>query len=415
LVPVFASTSAARGLLSAALLTGCAESLPLANPAPPSPPAAPESAIRISASGGASLGGFFGNFVTGVPEVTVSDRAGHPLAGVAVNFSAQGGGTLTGGSALTDSAGRAAPTSWRLGPSGEQSVSAAVAGAVPVLFTALAEAAPPGAFQLEIRYGPGLPPSTAQRSAFDAAAARWSRVILAGGAPYPIQEVLQGCGDIRGETVAGLAVMVVLAPMDGPGGKLGAAGPCILRDAGLLPAQGYVQLDDADLAALEARGQLADVILHEIGHALGFGTLWEPESLLDSTNASDPVFTGAASRAALYGLAGALGFSGTPVPVEATGSPGTALHHWREATFEAELMTGWIDAGANPMSALTIAQFRDLGYLVDDALGESYSFAAQLQAAGSAPLPLLEGALSMPLLVIDRRGHAVRTIRRVYR
>ena len=35
-----------------------------------------------------------------------------------------------------------------------------------------------------------------------------------------------------------------------------------------------MSFDTADLARMEADGSLTDVILHEMGHVLGFGTLW---------------------------------------------------------------------------------------------------------------------------------------------
>jgi leishmanolysin len=408
----------AAGVASiAALMLGCSDKLPSENETPGG------NTSTISATAGTSLSGFYGNFVTGVPQVTVTDKQGHPRAGVAVSFAVLGGGHLTGAAALTDSAGRASPTSWRLGSSGTQSASATIGGEALISFTAAAAAPPASSFHIEVRYAAGTTPTAAQRAAFDAAASRWSRIILRGGAPYPVHEVVQGCGDISGETVDGVVIIAALDSLDGAGKILGSAGPCILRDADYLPAQGSMQFDTADLAMLEARGQLDAVILHEMAHVLGFGTIWEiyagagfpANAFLVRADTSNPVFTGPASLAAMFGLAGAVGFGGTAVPVEATGGSGTAFSHWREATFGAELMTGWINPGTDPLSALTIAQFRDLGYVVNDALGDSYSFAALLQAAGQAPLPLVEGQLTMPLIVIDRSGHKVRTVPRIYK
>jgi hypothetical protein len=50
-----------------------------------------------------------------------------------------------------------------------------------------------------------------------------------------------GCGNIRGETVDGVVIHAKLDSIDGAGQVLGQAGPCILRDADLLPAQGIMQ------------------------------------------------------------------------------------------------------------------------------------------------------------------------------
>ena len=378
---------------------------------------------KVTASAGTTLSGFYGNFLTGVPQVTVTDKQNHPLVGTTVTFAATGGGKVTGATALTDTAGRASPTSWRLGSSGPQALTASVTGAIPISISAAASAPPASSFHIQVRYADGTTPNDAERTAFDAAAARWSQIILKGGAPYPINEVSDGCGDLRGETVDGVVITADLTAIDGAGKILGSAGPCILRDADLLPAQGYMQFDTADLAALEANGQLQQVILHEMGHVLGFGSIWQVAPgnglgsilLLDRSDPSDPVFRGKAALSALFGLAGPTGFLGTAVPVENTGGEGTAYAHWRESVFGSELMTGWLNPGSNPLSALTIDQFRDLGYVVDDALGDGYSFVAAIRAAGSEPLQIGEGKLSMPLLVINRAGFAVGRLPSIYK
>ena len=41
-----------------------------------------------------------------------------------------------------------------------------------------------------------------------------------------------------------------------------------------------MQFDTADLATMEANGSLVDVITHEMGHVLGFGTIWTDLNLL---------------------------------------------------------------------------------------------------------------------------------------
>ena len=380
---------------------------------------------RLSANAGTSLSGFFGNYLPAVPQVTLTDLTGHPLAGIQVTFAAGGGGSVVGSTSMTDSSGHAQPRSWRLGPAGAQSVTATAAGAAPLAFTAQASAPPPGTFHIEVRYAANTTPTPAQQAAFDAAAARWSTLILQGGPPVTIQEFDSGCGDLRGQTVDGLVITAELSPIDGAGKILGSAGPCILRDQGYLPVQGYMQFDTADLATLEAAGQLDQVILHEMGHVLGFGTIWEvnpgagfaPNMFL-VRSLVDPVFTGGSAVEALLGTTGSLNFSGAGVPVEATGGAGTAYAHWREATFNNELMTGWLNPGtANPISAVTVDQFRDLGYVVNDALADGYSFAAMIQAAGGSgqPIALTEGTLTMPLIVVNRGGHEVGRVSRLLR
>ena len=138
-----------------------------------------------------------------------------------------------------------------------------------------------------------------------------------------------------------------------------------------------MQFDSADVAALQTAGQLQDTILHEMGHVLGIGTLWKLKNLLQgagatgSTCGNTPVYTGANAKAEYA----ALGKSGN-IPVEgaADGSgPGTCDSHWRENTFDNELMTGFLNGGvANPLSRMTIASLKDLGYDVDLTKADPY-------------------------------------------
>ena len=64
-------------------------------------------------------------------------------------------------------------------------------------------------------------------------------------------------------------------PIDGVGNILGSAGPCFLRSDGTnMPVLAQMRFDEADIAGMVTNGTLNDVILHEMHHALGFGTIW---------------------------------------------------------------------------------------------------------------------------------------------
>ncbi|WP_051581213.1 leishmanolysin-related zinc metalloendopeptidase [Pseudonocardia acaciae] len=230
---------------------------------------------------------------------------------------------------------------------------------------ARAVAATDSPFTIEVRFLGGL--SAAQREAFTVAADRWSRVIV---------------GDLPGVTVDGEEIDDVRidaegTSIDGPKGVLGEAGPTRLRPASagaaaLLPVTGTMRFDAADLAEMERAGTLRDVITHEMGHVLGFGTIWARKGLLAGAGTNDPTFTGAGAvteYAALRQVA-----PSRPVPVENTGGPGTRDGHWRESVFGNELMTGYIGAAGNPLSRLTAAGMADLGYQVDLAAAEPYPF-----------------------------------------
>ena len=375
--------------------------------------------------------GFFGNYLASRPTVQVNDAQGKPVAGALVTFAiTQGDGTINGGTQATDFEGRAGLLAWRLGPSAaSQAVQASAGGTTPVSFSATATTPPAGTFHITVRYDLActgcVSPSTTQKAAFDSAAARWTRLLLAGGPPYLVFE--DGgpfCPNITGETVDGVVIYGRLLPIDGAGSILGQSSPCILRDdPGYLPAEGAMEFDTADLAVLESRGQLDEVILHEMAHVLGFGTLWNfdpfpgvkpPNAFLIGDGLADPYFNGAVAQSAFYGtLAAGRTFPGNVVPVEAGGGSGTAYSHWRESTFGNELMTGFLNSGSNPLSAVTVDHFRDLGYVVNDALADAYTLPTALRAAFGAPsLQLVEGKVPGDMIVINRQGHAVARIPR---
>ena len=207
------------------------------------------------------------------------------------------------------------------------------------------------AFEIVVRFtDSSLTPS--QQAIFADAAARWSEIIV---------------GDLPDfQTSIGVVDDVVIdafAPaIDGPGGILGSAGPREVRPGSFLPAYGVMRFDAADVANLESSGRLVDVILHEMGHVIGIGTLWSLNGLLTGAGTSNPLFTGTNARIAYGEL---LGTGPTDVPVANTGGAGTRDSHWRESTFGSELMTGFLSGNSNPISKVTVASLADIGYVVD--------------------------------------------------
>ena len=230
-------------------------------------------------AGGGALSGFFGNYLSSNPQVTVLDDQGKPVAGAAVTFQVtDGGGRLTQPAGTTDFQGRAATTSWRLGPSGAQTVTATAGALAPVSFTAQGNDPPASTFKLEVRYAPGTTPNAAQQAAFDAAVARWKTLVLSGAPPYQVVasdlDPTGDCPSMLNETVDGTVLYVRIQSL-GNANILGATGLCVIRDQGFLPVQAIMYLNTAAAVNLEANGLLAPVILHEMAHALGFGTLWD--------------------------------------------------------------------------------------------------------------------------------------------
>ena len=215
-------------------------------------------------------------------------------------------------------------------------------------------------FDIVINLLGGLTPS--QQAVFQQAEMRWEEIII---------------GDVP--DIAGIDDLVIDAqgvPIDGPGGILGQAGPRGLRPGSFIPFQGIMQFDTADLANLEASGQLADVILHEMGHVLGIGTIWDNLGFLVGAGSADPRFNGPLATAE-YNIR--FNNMDPDIPVANTGGPGTRDSHWRESVFQNELMTGFLNAGVpNPISIMTIQSMADLGYVVDNTVADPFIVASPL-------------------------------------
>jgi hypothetical protein len=230
------------------------------------------------------------------------------------------------------------------------------------LFTKQAQTSVASNFNIQLRFTGGL--SASQRSVFELAKARWQEIIT-GDLPSV---------DIDGEEIDDLLIEASGESIDGAGRVLGQAGPTHVRTDSQLPCKGIMAFDVADLADMEANGSLVDVIIHEMGHVIGLGTIWHDKGLVVGANTNNPEFTGVQSKSVYASLRG----ESQPknVPLENEGGAGTAEGHWREVTFDNELMTGFIDPGENPLSRLTIAALQDLGYQVNPSLADGYSLPA---------------------------------------
>ena len=244
-------------------------------------------------------------------------------------------------------------------------------------------------FTIDVRFLGGL--TETQKNAFKMAADRWSKVII-GDLPSVM---------IDGEVVDDVLILAQGSNIDGPGGILGQAGPTRLRPANagqhaFIPARGTMSFDTADLAQMEQRGTLVDVITHEMGHVLGIGTIWTHKGLLKSAGKLNPTFVGAKAKIEYGKLRGT---GPTKVPVENTGGPGTRDSHWRETVFRNELMSGFIAGQNNPISAMTVASLQDLGYEVDVNAAEPYALPNLLQLAEQGLLMSVEDTTSAGVIL----------------
>ena len=222
-------------------------------------------------------------------------------------------------------------------------------------------------FKIDVRFLGGL--SGTQQDAFYVAARRWSDIIT-GDLPSVM---------VNGETVDDVVIEAKGIPIDGTSGILGQAGPDWVRPVSRLPVWGSMAFDIADLAVMEGDGSLVRVIMHEMAHVLGFGTIWSDLGLLQGKGTLNPVFVGANAMREYATLKNESAPSA--VPVANTGGPGTRDSHWREAIFVSELMTGWLGAGINPISRLTIGSFEDCGYQVNYDVADPYTLPNALMPA----------------------------------
>ncbi len=217
------------------------------------------------------------------------------------------------------------------------------------------------------------PPTADQRRFFETAAAKWQS-ILVGDVPDASGTIpARSCGNsiktpVFTGTVDDVLIDVLLEPIDGPGAVLGSAGPCLARNADLLSLYGLMRFDTEDLAFLQQNNVLDEVVVHEMGHVLGIGTLWNFGRTLLQGTAADPRFVGPNAIAGFHEVGG----RGATVPVEEDGGPGTRFGHWDDETFDTELMTGFIGLGESPLSVMTAGSMADLGYVVNNGAADDY-------------------------------------------
>ena len=219
----------------------------------------------------------------------------------------------------------------------------------------------PDHFNITLRFV--NPPTDHLRRLFRTSARRWQEIIVGDVPAITGAFPRNTCGPFGtprfSGTIDDILIDVVLQPIDGPGNVLGRAGPCLVRTVDDLSVYGVMIFDTEDLELYDSLGLLDEIIIHEMGHVLGYGTLWSfNRELLLGVGTRNPRFVGEAAIRKWHRLGGR-----GRVPVEGQFGPGTANSHWDEDTFDNELMTGFLNFGKNPLSNLSALSMRALGYV----------------------------------------------------
>ncbi len=255
--------------------------------------------------------------------------------------------------------------------------------------------------------------NASQKALFHEAAARWMSIITGdisdsdfSDNPLDRWDDLLNARIFVDDTVDDLRIFVGIGDIDGARGTLGRGGTRIVkrnRSRGTVVTKiGVIAIDRDDLEWM-SETLLSGVVLHEMGHVLGIGTVWESLDLVHG--ARDVYFTGPRAIRA-FDDAGGRNYSGPKVPAERDSS------HWRGSVFGDELMTATFRtdlAEPVPLSRISIQSLADHGYQVDVGQADEYRLP---DPAGAKPVAehlmnwgdcVAEG----PIYVVDEKGRIV--------
>ena len=128
------------------------------------------------------------------------------------------------------------------------------------------------------------------------------------------------------------------------------------------------------------------VVLHEMGHVLGIGTIWTNLGPADWRRHEQPDVHRRPSHGRLQ----------PDLRSERDGRAGRkhrrlrhADAHWRDSRFGSELMTGYAGPGVNlPLSRITVGSLADIGYTVNNAAADAYTPSSSVTASlvGNGPI-----------------------------
>ena len=260
-----------------------------------------------------------------------------------------------------------------------------------------------GRYDIDFAFDVGV--SDSVQSLFYAAARLWESVIIGDVPDVTLPD---------GSVIDDLLIHVDVADLDD--GVIALAGITDIRLGNTgRPANGGFAQDGLPYigqmtinAAFQSAIGLGTTIAHEIGHVIGFGTLWQSvgsyTSLVAGIGTDDPVYVGANAVREFNQIFGASGESVPLFEVSTVGEPeyeGSYGCHWRDSVFNNYPMFGELMTSSYPvngddgavvpavLSRVTVGVLEDLGYVVD------YMGAEYYRAPGIADVaPILGGAAS---------------------
>jgi Bacterial pre-peptidase C-terminal domain len=215
-------------------------------------------------------------------------------------------------------------------------------------------------FRLTINYGAGTELlNEAAKAAIASAAAYWENAI-------PRRSAITNFQD--------LTIFLTVENLNNVG-ILAQAGPNLInQNQTLVIATGSSLINSQRVNEFNNNpDRLRLVMTHEFAHVLGFGTIWRPFTFSGGITVGNTYvnFSNQTYNANTYaGIAyGELLGSNIPTAI----SVDSAYFHWDENLFDPELLTPFVEAsGAMPISQMTIASLRDLGWEVNYGAAQFY-------------------------------------------
>lgn len=161
----------------------------------------------------------------------------------------------------------------------------------------------------------------------------------------------------------GLTIELYASDLGGLGGRIGTTTIKNIIDSKnngttyTYSTNAKIELDIADLDSLNEN--LFDLMVHEIGHAIGIGILWNNNNVYINDSGQ---YTG---KYAVLKYNEKFNNNLSYVPVELSCGNGCKNAHWEESTFGTEIMTP-ILSGTNYLSYITIYSLKDIGITINN-------------------------------------------------